>query len=76
MSGVIEQTGTGAGVYGTAVEGAPVVAAVQRVLRDGLSSGGSAFEPGLDIWTIPIPAELDAPRTGFINGGQAFLNYR
>ncbi|MFI1354847.1 McrB family protein [Streptomyces sp. NPDC020898] len=25
---------------------------------------------------IVIPAELDAPLTGFINGGQAFLNYR
>ena len=152
MSGVIEQTGTGTGVYGTTVEGGPVVAAVQRVLRDGLSGGGSAFVPGLEIWThetvtdlrhrfvdqpdessdtflvklqrqlsgapdetivlaaellyvnlvplkpeqigvarkreilnevlswagreISIPAELGAPLTGFINGGQAFLNYR
>ncbi|WP_232838397.1 AAA family ATPase [Streptomyces geranii] len=149
---MIEQTGTGTGVYGTTVEGAPVVAAVRRVLRDGLNGGGSAFAPGLDIWTsgaatdlrrrfvdqpddssdtflvklerqlsgapdetivlaaellyvnlvplkpeqiglarkreiltevlswadreIPIPAELDAPLVGFINGGQAFLNYR
>ncbi|MGW3651503.1 McrB family protein [Streptomyces sp. NPDC000878] len=149
---MIEQTGTGTGVYGTTVEGGPVVAAVQRVLRDGLSGGGSAFVPGLEIWThetvtdlrhrfvdqpdessdtflvklqrqlsgapdetivlaaellyvnlvplkpeqigvarkreilnevlswagreISIPAELGAPLTGFINGGQAFLNYR
>lgn len=129
-----------------------MVAAAQRVLRDGLGGGGSAFVPGLEIWTsetatdlrrrfvdqpdessdtflvklerqlsgapdetivlaaellyvnlvplkpeqigvarkreilnevfswagreISIPAELDAPLTGFINGGQAFLNYR
>ncbi|MDX2542818.1 AAA family ATPase [Streptomyces sp. WI04-05B] len=149
---MIEQRGARTRISGTAVDRAPAIGAVQRVLRDGLSSGASAFVPGLKIWTydtavdlrrrfvdqpdqsadtflvklerqlagaphativlaaellyvnlvplkpeqiglprkreilnevlswahrdIAIPPRLDAALTGFINGGQAFLNYR
>ncbi|MFJ9248275.1 AAA family ATPase [Streptomyces sp. NPDC101776] len=39
-------------------EGAEVVAAVQRVFRDGLLSGKSAFVPAWDAWTEPTAADL------------------
>ena len=41
-------------------EGAEVVAAVQRVFRDGLLSGKSAFVPEWEAWTEPTAADLRA----------------
>ncbi|NUP17239.1 MAG: AAA domain-containing protein [Streptomyces sp.] len=49
---------------GADIVGADVVAAVQRVFRDGLLSGRSAFAPTREAWTRPRAVDL---RTRFVD---------